>query len=148
MTQMPADDAETGRTRPAFDPRLVTTGTPLIYPELSYRIVGCAMKVHSALGPSLPERLYQRAMMIELAAAGLAVERERPFAVAYAGQPIGTLRVDHLVEERVVLELKATTALTPVDEQQALAYLRITGVRLALLINFGREKLEHKRIVN
>jgi GxxExxY protein len=95
--------------------------------ELTERIIGGAMKVHSTLGPGFLESVYQKALAHELRKAGLAVEWEKPIAVTYDGVPVGDFSADLLVEERVMLELKANHTLAPAHEVQLVNYLTATG---------------------
>jgi GxxExxY protein len=113
--------------------------------ELTQKIIGCAMKVHSALGPGFLESVYQKALAHELRKAGLIVEWERPIAVFYDGVPVGDFSADMLVENRVMLELKANHAIAPANEVQLVNYLTATGIEIGLLLNFGAERLEFKR---
>lgn len=113
--------------------------------ELTKRIIGCAMRVHSALGPGFLESVYQKALAHELSKAGLNVECERPIQVCYDGVVIGDFSADMLVEQRVMLELKANQALAPANEVQLVNYLTATGVELGLLLNFGAQRLQFKR---
>ena len=113
--------------------------------ELTEKIIGCAMKVHSTLGPGFLESVYQKALAHELRKAGLKVECEKPITVYYDGVPVGDFSADMLVEDRVVLELKANQALAPANEVQLVNYLTATGIEVGLLLNFGGERLEFKR---
>ncbi len=113
--------------------------------DLTEKIIGCAMKVHSALGPGFLESVYQKALAHELRKAGLIVEWERPIAVFYDGVPVGDFSADMLVENRVMLELKANHAIAPANEVQLVNYLTATGIENGLLLNFGAERLEFKR---
>lgn len=119
----------------------------VLYRDLSYRIVGCAQRVHTALGPGFPERVYQRALSLELAKQKIPFEIERQCEVFYDGVCCGDFRVDFLIEGCVILELKAAECLGDEHVAQALAYLKATGLRLAILLNFGAKSLEHRRIV-
>lgn len=112
---------------------------------LTEKIIGCAMRVHSALGPGFLESVYQRALAHELRKAGLKVECEKPIAVHYDGVVVGDFSADLLVEDRVMLELKANQTLALVNEVQLVNYLTATGVEVGLLLNFGAERLEFKR---
>jgi len=118
------------------------------YSELTGRIIGCAMKVHSALGNGFQEVIYQRALEIEMADAGLSFSREQEMPVYYKDQQIGTRRVDFLVEGVVSVELKAITRLEDVHLAQAINYLEAYDLEVGLLINFGAKSLQFKRIVN
>ena len=113
--------------------------------ELTGKIIGCAMKVHSTLGPGFLESVYKKALAHELRKAGLKVECEKPITVLYDGVPVGDFSADMLVEDRVMLELKANQALAPANEVQLVNYLTATGIELGLLLNFGAAKLEFKR---
>jgi GxxExxY protein len=113
--------------------------------ELTEKIIGCAMKVHSTLGPGFLESVYQKALAHELCKAGLRVECEKPIAVQYDGVTVGDFSADLLVEDRVMLELKANQALVPANEVQLVNYLTATGIELGLLLNFGASRLEFKR---
>jgi GxxExxY protein len=113
--------------------------------ELTEKIIGCAIKVHSALGPGFLESIYKRALSHELQKAGLKVECEKPITVRYDGVAVGDFSADMLVEGRVMLELKANQALVSANEVQLVNYLAATGIELGLLLNFGAERLEFKR---
>ena len=112
---------------------------------LTQTIIGCAMKVHSALGPGFLESVYRNAMAHELRKSGLRVECEHPITVRYDGVMVGEFSADMWVEGKVLLELKANHALAPVNEVQLVNYLTATGVEIGLLLNFGGAKLEFKR---
>lgn len=113
--------------------------------ELTEKIIGCAMRVHSTLGPGFLESVYQKALAHELREAGLKVECEKPITVRYDGVVVGDFSADMLVEDRVMLELKANQALAPANEVQLVNYLTATGIEVGLLLNFGAERLEFKR---
>jgi GxxExxY protein len=113
--------------------------------ELTGKIIGCAMKVHSTLGPGFLESVYQKALAHELQKAGLRVECEKPITVRYDGIVVGEFSADMLVEQSVMVELKANQALAPANEVQLVNYLTATGIEIGLLLNFGAERLEYKR---
>lgn len=113
----------------------------------TYTIIGCAMAVHNALGPGLREAIYQRALAVKMDEAGLAHEEERPVEVYLDGFPVGLLYLDHIVNESIVVEVKALKHRLTNDEiGQLITYLAATGHRVGLLINFGGRSLEFKRI--
>jgi GxxExxY protein len=114
--------------------------------DLTYKIIGCAMKVHSVLGNGFQEVIYQRALAIEMTKQGLSFERELEMPLFYDNQPIGSRRVDFLVEQKVMVELKALTKLEDVHLAQGLNYLVAYKVDLGLLLNFGAQSLEVKRL--
>jgi len=118
------------------------------YSELTGKIIGCAMRVHSALGNGFQEVIYQRALAIEMSDNGLSFSREQEMPVYYKQHRVGTRRVDFLVEEVVSVELKALSGLEDVHLSQALNYLEAYDLEVGLLINFGAKSLQHKRIVN
>jgi len=112
---------------------------------LTERIIGCAMRVHSTLGPGFLESVYRRALEHGLRKAGLNVEAEKPITVIYDGVPVGDFVADLIVENRVMLELKSVQALVLPHEVQLVNYLTATGIEVGLLLNFDRERLELKR---
>ena len=117
--------------------------------QVMHQAIGCAIEVHRALGPGFLESIYHRAMCIELNARHLTFERERPVRVTYRGVDIPGQRVDLIVEGLIVVELKAVVQLAGVHRAQLISYLRTTGLRGGLLINFGAEVLRDglKRVV-
>lgn len=115
---------------------------------LTYRSIGAAMKVHSALGNGFQEVIYQRALAIELQCCGLSFEREKETPIYYRDQHIGTRRVDLFVEEQVMVELKAVVQLEDVHLAQAINYLEADHMRTGLLINFGARSLQYRRLHN
>ena len=119
----------------------------IVYRELSFKIVGCALQVHKSLGPGFPEAVYERAMDLELRKQGLNFERQKTYRVTYEDKPVGDFRADFLVDDKIILELKAVTEMPRVFERQLHSYLQVSRLRLGILLNFGREKLESKRIV-
>ncbi|HPK20982.1 MAG TPA: GxxExxY protein [Paludibacteraceae bacterium] len=118
------------------------------YSELTAKIIGCAMRVHSALGNGFQEVIYQRALEIEMADEGIAFNREYEMPVYYKNQQIGTRRVDFLVEGIVSVELKAIIKLEDVHLAQAINYLEAYDLEVGLLLNFGAKSLEFKRVTN
>ncbi len=110
--------------------------------QLTKRIIGCAIEVHRNLGPGLLESVYEAALCIELDLGGLSYERQKVVPVSHKGRPIGEHRLDILVEDTVILELKSVERLDPVFEAQILGYLRMTGKPLGLLINFNSRLLK------
>jgi GxxExxY protein len=120
--------------------------------EISRHVVECAIEVHRTLGgPGLLEDVYEEALAWELRQRGLLVERQSSVPLTYKGQPLATpLRMDMLVEKKVVVENKATTAYNPIFETQALTYLRLLNLKLALVINFGEKVVKNgiHRVVN
>lgn len=120
--------------------------------HLSQIIVDSAIEVHRTLGgPGLLESVYRDALFIEIQSRGLSVEREKLIPVLYKGQVISTpLRLDLLVAQKVVVECKALVTHNPIFESQVLTYLRLTNLKLGLVINFGQRLVKHgiHRVVN
>jgi len=117
------------------------------FDDLTGRIIGAAIEVHKELGRGFQEVVYQRALALELQAAGIEYSREENIKLFYKGKHIDTRRVDFVVGDCIV-EIKARGELLPEDHIQVVSYLKASRYRLALLINFGGEKIEVKRLVN
>ncbi len=116
--------------------------------ELTYKITGCAMKVHNTLGPGFQEVIYQRCLAIELEKAGLSFVREQDHQIYYEGTEVGTRRADFVVENQVVVEIKALTNLEKVHLAQAKNYVIAYDFPTGLLINFGAKSLQHQLLFN
>jgi len=125
----------------------VRSNGKLRHADLTYSIIGCAQKVHSALGPGFPESIYHRALCLELSDAGLPFESEKACDVFYKGDNVGRFRCDLIIDSKVILEIKALAGFTNEHLAQVLSYLKASGLNLALLINFGRKSLETKRVI-
>jgi GxxExxY protein len=110
-------------------------------------VIGCAHKVSNGLGCGFLEKIYENALVIELRKAGLSIRQQHPVQVHYEGEIVGVYVADILVEEQVVLEIKAVSALDNIHRAQCMNYLKATGISVGLLLNFGRPKLEVKRMV-
>ena len=123
--------------------------TEIIYPELSYAVQGAFYDVYNALHHlDLSEHGWEGALEIVLVERGIAVERQVEFELRYKGYRIGRFFVDVVADGKLVIELKVEEALLPIDEAQLLTYLKVTGLKLGILVNFGGSKLEFKRIPN
>ncbi len=118
------------------------------YEEITHKIIGCAMKVHSTLGNGFQEVIYQRALAIEMDKQGLGFQREMEMSIFYEGIDIGLRRVDFFVEEIIMLEIKALTKMEDVHLAQAMNYCQAYNLPIGLLINFGAKSLEFKRVYN
>lgn len=124
---------------------MLTRTTPACSPEteaIVTRTIGCALRVHQALGPGYTEGLYHDAMAIDLAMEGLRYEREVSIRVMYRGQPLRAQRLDLVVEGQVVVELKAVERLDRIHQAQLLSYLKAGAFRVGLLMNFHSEFLK------
>lgn len=120
----------------------------LIYPELSYEIVGILYKVQNELGNKYQEKYYQRAIEIELKNRNIKYERELQVDLLYNDNRIGKYFLDFLIEEKIILEIKATDKLKMADFKQISAYLKSKKIKLGIIANFRTEKLSYKRIIN
>ena len=116
--------------------------------NLTYSVIGCAMKVHNTLGNGFQEVIYQRCLAIELKRAGLSFEREVEQTIFYEGINVGTRRADFVIENQVVVELKALVTLENVHIAQAKNYVVAYNFEKGLLINFGSLSLQYKLIFN
>ncbi|CAG0993763.1 hypothetical protein PHYC_02444 [Phycisphaerales bacterium] len=108
----------------------------------THSIIGAAMQVHSVLGPGLPERIYEAALMIELAKRGIRARQQVPVEVEYEGKKVGEVRLDVLVEESVILELKAVEKVPDIHLAQLVNHLRAARLALGLVINFNVLRLK------
>lgn len=118
----------------------------ILFKELSFAIIGAAMEVHRILGPGYLEAVYQAALAHELTLRGIRFEQYKRLPVYYKGVLVGEYEADMVVEDQIILENKAISMLTKAHEAQALNYLTATGLRLAILINFGAPSLQQKRL--
>lgn len=109
---------------------------------LAHEVIGAAIEVHRHLGPGFLEEVYEKALCHELALRGIAFERQKPVQVHYKGQLVGEGRIDLLVGNELVLELKAVSAFIPVDKAKMIAYLKASGKQLGLLMNFHSQILK------
>ena|SRR5437588_8016963 len=119
--------------------------------ELSHAVIGCAMRVHSSLGPGLLESAYEECLYYEISKAGLIVEKQKPMPLVYEAVKLECgYRIDLMVEGRLIIEVKAVEALNDVHLAQLLTYLRLSNCKLGLLINFKVARLKDgiKRVVN
>ncbi len=110
--------------------------------EITEKVIGCAIEVHRALGPGLLEQVYEMALCRELELGRIAFRRQIEVPVTYKGADVGSYRVDILVEEKVILEIKSVERFDRVFEAQLLTYLKVTGKRVGLLINFNSRLLK------
>lgn len=116
--------------------------------ELTYQIIGCAMKVHNTLGNGFQEVIYQRCLAIEMERAGLLFGREIDQIIFYEGIEVGTRRADFVVENKIIVELKALISLEDVHLAQAKNYVVAYDFPKGLLINFGGQSLQYKLVFN
>ena len=115
--------------------------------KLTETIIGCAFKVSNTLGCGFLEKVYENALVIEINKTGLKCEQQKPIPVTYQGINVGDYFADILVDEQVILEIKATKGIDDSHQAQLLNYLKATGIHRGLLLNFGTPKLGYKRMV-
>ena len=120
----------------------------IVESELSYDIMQAVYEVHNQLGPGFLESIYEEATSRELLARSMEFERQKHILISYKNEPIGEHVLDFVIKKRVILELKAVSEISRIHEQQALSYLKETGLPLALVINFGSERVQCSRVVN
>jgi GxxExxY protein len=118
------------------------------YSDLTGKIIGCAIKVHGTIGNGFQEIIYQHCLAIEMGKQGLSFARELEMPIYYDGVDVGTRRVDFLVADKIMVELKAISALQEIHLAQCLNYLEAYKLETSLLLNFGAKSLEIKRISN
>jgi GxxExxY protein len=115
--------------------------------DLTKGIIGAAFEVHGVLGHGFLEKVYEAALTTELRSRGHRVVNQAEMAVTYKGEPVGVYYADLLVDDAVICEVKATEKLAPTHEAQLLNYLKATGTRVGLLLNFGADRVQVKRMV-
>jgi GxxExxY protein len=115
--------------------------------EITEQIIGSAFEVYRVLGYGFLEKVYQKATQVELLARGLKADREAKIKVVYKGVVVGDYQADLLVEGRVIVEVKVAKSYNPADEPQLLNELKASGIKVGLLVNFGRTKVEFRRFV-
>ena len=119
----------------------------VIHKDLSYEIMAAVFEVHNTLGFGFLEKVYERALLKELELREIPVETQKEIKVYYKGDEIGTYFADLVVNDEILLELKAVENINSIHKAQVLNYLKATGLKLGLLINFGKERVEYKRLV-
>jgi len=117
------------------------------YSEITDKIIKCAIEVHKNLGPGFLENIYESALIYEMKQQGLKVENQKVISILYKGTIIGEHRLDLLVEDKVIVENKTVKEFNDIHKAQILSYLRATGKRIGLLINFAKTKIDIKRII-
>lgn len=119
----------------------------MLYKELSYQIMSAIFEVHNTLGSGFLEKVYENALLVELSIRGIMAEAQKPLIVHFKGIEVGCYCADIVVNGQILLELKAVDAFTKAHDAQVLNYLKATGLKLGILINFGKERVESKRFV-
>ena len=119
----------------------------LLYSDLTREIIGAAMEVHSTLGPGFLEHVYEEALAVEFGLRDISFERQKTVDVFYKNVKIKNYVCDLMVENKVLIELKALNSLTTNEHAQTLNYLKATGLKVGLLLNFGQKSLKYKRFI-
>ncbi len=119
----------------------------LLHKELTYKIRKCLFEVYNTLGPGFDESVYLRSLIIEFKHHGIAYETEKPIKVRYKSTLVKNYKLDLVVENKIILEIKAVTKLNPAFKSQIISYLKAAQLDLGLLVNFGKERLEIERII-
>ncbi len=119
----------------------------IVYKELSFRIMKAVMEVHNTLGAGFLEKVYENAIMIKLKKYGLKAVQQQPIKVHFEGEVVGDYFADILVEDKVILEIKCIEKITDVQRAQVINYLKATDLKLGIIVNFSKPKLEYERIV-
>jgi len=122
------------------------TNKKILYEDLSYRIIGLAMEVHSKLGYGFLEKVYENSLMVLFRRDKIPAVQQAPINVYFEGEIVGNYVADILVDEKIILELKCVETITNVHRAQALNYLRATGKQLAIIVNFAKVRLEYERL--
>ena len=120
----------------------------LIYEDLTFRIRGSLFRVYNQLGSGFREETYMQAVIIDFAQEGVPFEKEKAYPIFYRGKRVDEYRVDLIAFGKIILELKATSEMHPRFEAQLLSYLKATDLKLGLLVSFGKEELDIRRLVN
>jgi GxxExxY protein len=126
---------------------MAANNTNIIYSGLSYEVMGAIFEVHKELGPGFLESVYEKALLLELTNRGMKVDVEKVFDLTYKGKKVGTHRLDLIVEDKIVVELKTVERFAPHHTAQLLSYLKASGHRLGILVNFSKAKVESRRVV-
>ncbi len=120
----------------------------LVYPELSYQLMGALFTVHNKLGNTYQEKYYQRAIEVELTNLGISFVREKEITIGYGNIGIGKYFLDFIVDSKIVLEIKTTPGIAVPYERQLLAYLESANMKLGIVANFRTDKLTYRRLIN
>ena len=118
------------------------------FEELSKKIIGAAIEVHRALGPGFLESIYEQALKVELVEHDIHYDSQKDIKIKYLGVEVGLHRLDLLIENQIIIELKAVKELTDIHFAQLRSYLKATGLKVGLLFNFAKPTLDIKRVVN
>jgi GxxExxY protein len=124
-----------------------TDDKEFLYKDLSYKIIGLAMEVHNKLGHGFLEKVYENALMLLFRREGIGARQQAPVKVYFDGEVVGEYFTDILVEDKIILEIKALDKIIDAHIAQTLNYLKATDLRIAIILNFGKRKLEYERLI-
>lgn len=119
----------------------------LLYKDLTHKILGAAMEVHRNLGPGFSEKIYENGFAVELNLQRIPYEQQKKITMTYKEHNLGDYILDTLVDKKIVVELKALDKINEIHEAQLISYLKASGCKIGLIINFGKPSLEWKRIL-
>jgi GxxExxY protein len=126
---------------------MAANNTNIVYPDLSYRIMGAIFEVHKKLGPGFLESVYEKALIEELSGRGMKVETEKIIDLTYKDKKIGVHRLDLVIDNKVVVELKTVERFSIHHKAQLTSYLKASGYKLGILVNFSKSKVEYRRVL-
>jgi len=126
---------------------MIANRANIVYPDLSYKIMGAIFEVHKELGPGFLESVYEKALVEELLRNGLNVETQKSINLTYKDKRIGLHRLDLVVEDKVVVELKTAERFSVHHRAQLTSYLKASGYKLGILVNFSKSKVEYQRVL-
>jgi GxxExxY protein len=127
--------------------RMAANNTNIVYPDLSYKIMGAIFEVHKKLGPGFLESIYEKALIEELSSRGIKVETQKTIDLTYRDKKIGVHRLDLIVEDKVVVELKTVERFSIHHKAQLTSYLKASGYKLGIPVNFSKSKVEYRRVL-
>ena len=125
---------------------MITNKEKILYKDLSYNIIGLAMQVHRELGPGFLEKVYENSMIVLFRKEKIPANKQAPIVIYFESKIVGHYVADILVDEKIILELKCVEMINNAHRAQALNYLKATGKRLAIILNFAKIKLEYERL--
>lgn len=126
---------------------MTTNRTNIVYPELSYNVMGAIFEVHKQLGPGFLESIYEKALIEELSSRGMNVETQKLIDLIYKDKKVGVHRLDLVIDDKIVVELKAVERFSPHHRAQLTSYLKASGHKLGILVNFSKSKVEYRRVL-
>jgi len=126
---------------------MTANSSNIIYPDLFYEIMGAIFEVHKQLGPGFLESIYEKALIEELSIRGMKVETQKFIELSYKNKKVGTHRLDLIVEDKVVVELKTVERFSVHHKAQLTSYLKASGYKLGILVNFSKSKVEYGRVL-